>query len=140
MEDATSIAIAQYEQAVHLYQHEDNLTWRKMQQALYVNGAIATVIGADLVQENRWLVALGAALLSVLFLISIEGSRRYMFARLEAVRRGERALCKRADVEPLIVDVVPPRRVPATKFAIRVFMWTMILVWVALAVFWVVPG
>ena len=140
MEEPISVMIAQYEQAVQLYQHEDNLTWRKMQQALYVNGAIATVLGADLVEQNRWVVALGAAVLSVLFVITVEGSRRYMFARLEAVRKGERALCTRSGARPLIVDVRPPRRVPATKFAIRAFLWTVVLVWLSLAGYWAING
>lgn len=138
MSDRVDILIAQYEQAVALYKHEDSLTWRKIQQAVYVNGAFATVVGVDLIKGERWLLAMGAAVLSVLFLITVEGSRRYMFARLAAVRDGERILCEAGGCEPIIAAVRPPRGVPATSFAIRVFSWGMILVWTTLAVVWAI--
>ena len=129
--------VAQYEQAVQLYQHEDNLTWHKMQQSVYVNGALATVVGIDLVHDMRWLVASGAAVFSVLFLLTVEGSRRYMFARQAAVREGEQALCSAGGTTPLIVDVRTSRLVPSTSFSIRIFLWLMVLAWTALAIYWI---
>jgi len=131
-----TIAAAQFDKAVELYQHEDNLTWKKVQQAVYVNGALATAVGMELIVELRWLTAVGGVCLAVLFLITIENSRRYMFTRLAEIRKAEQVLCVLGNVQPIIDEIRTSTWVPRTTFALRVFLWLAVVVWFLLACVW----
>ncbi len=134
--DREAALIAQLQQAVALYQHEDNLTWRKLQQAVYMNAAVITAIGIELFADRRGLLALGAAALTVLFMITIEGSRRYMFARLEAVYAAEQALCDHAGTDRVLHPVKVGPATPATRTTLRVFLGGTLTLWLVLTLAW----
>ena len=135
-EHKLEVLVAQYDKVVQLYQHEDNLTWSKIQQSIYVNGALAAAVTVEVTRDIRWLLALGAAILAVLFLVTIEGSRRYMFARLRGINKGEQELSKLAKTDTLIEKIDIPWWLPDTTVAIRIFLWLAIVTWSVLAVIW----
>jgi len=65
--DSNEILMLQYEQAVSLYQHEDSLNWQKVQNAVYINAALAAVIGVGIIQPIKWIVAALAATVGLLY-------------------------------------------------------------------------
>ena len=136
MPDKYAVLIAQYENALSLYMHEDQLNWQKFKHALYVNAALATVLGANLVQNLDWLIAGFGSLCSFLFSVTIINGRRYLIGRLDTAKIVEEKLQEHGAIYPLI-DFVPGKKwIPKTGHAIIVFLWLLGFLWAFLSFYW----
>jgi len=136
MENGPEILRSQYEQSVTLYQHEDTLNWQKVRHAVYVNGALAAVIGVETIQPVKWIVATLAAAVGLLFLVALENGRRYMLARREAVEKVEEKLGALGGIHPLLNGIHTNLWLPSTMTVIRVFLCLIIVAWTCLAIYW----
>ncbi len=140
MESDPEILRSQYEQSVSLYKHEDTLNWQKVQHAVYVNGALAAVIGVDTIQPIKWIVATLAAAVGLLFLVALENGRRYLITRRETVHKVEEKMGALGGIYPLFNGAHTKSWLPSTMTVMRVFLCLIIVAWTSLAIYWGVTG
>ncbi len=100
---STEILLEQYQKAIELYQHEDDLNWSKLNHLLYVNSGLWAILGFIL-QANKGAVGMFTTdllvtvvgsfglLVSLIFEVALWFGGLYMYERKKAVIRIEKRL------------------------------------------------
>lgn len=93
---------SQYEIAIDLYKHEDNLNWKKLYNLFYVSGALLFILGFisesietfpnDIDPSILGIISLVGALISLSFAITIWCGVKYLLRRKEKVKEIEQEL------------------------------------------------
>lgn len=146
-EVAAQVLIGQYEQFLCLYMHEDTLTWSKFNNLLYVNTALAAILGFFIenqdslnwlsIQEVLWLLAAVGLLVSLAFAVTITFGTIYLARRKEAVERIEEAMRVHGAIAAFHATVDRDRplylALSPTRWILRLGPLLFALLWVGVA-------
>lgn len=142
---ALDILLEQYQIAVQLYQHEDELNWAKLNHLFYINSGLWAIVGfilqADIAQhaplDPNFVVTFVSAVglvVSVAFEIALWYGTLYMYSRKNAVIHIEKALIEQGGAHLVSVPTEAPsylHRSP-TMWMLRAVPALFTLAWLAM--------
>ncbi len=138
------IMASQYDRAVELYNHEDNLTWTKLQSCVYVSGAIAAALGFSVSTGSanagsddvvRGAVAAIAAIATWGLAVAINAGTSYTAARKAGVIDLEKRLARYGGQMVVNQPQSPFLRASPTRLVLKVLPVLLACAWTGFAVY-----
>ncbi len=137
MDCDNDILTNQYEMAIQLYQHEDNLNWSKLNNYLYMTGGLTFIL--SFIDLKQYIVALTVIsllglLVSMIFYISIKSGIEYMQERKRAVTAIEKRLYAKKDGIYIVTDFSKKMIKSHTIMVMKLIPIGGLLVWLIILV------